>query len=131
VGDVIVTDHNGGLSGDDGYVLITFAENYAAQVVTVSAAFGSLVGNAHVLSEYQAGAATNGLDLIKGFLDEAITLDSSNEVLGNVIMAGQIHYDDILAAKPATKSTTELIAALKTGEVRKNGFNIQGLASFR
>lgn len=73
----------------------------------------------------------NGTGTIKGFVGpEPITLAAGNEVLGNVIMGGKIHFGDIPAtgtlAGGGTYTNAELKALLK-GTVRSLGFTIQGL----
>lgn len=59
---------------------------------------------------------------------DPVVLISNKEVLGNVIMAGQIHMDDIVL--PAGMSLAALKGNLRT-IVRPLGFNIQGLDDFR
>jgi hypothetical protein len=55
-GDVAVVDGGGGLASNNGTATITFQGALAAQAVTLTANFGSLVGNAHVLSNPTDGS---------------------------------------------------------------------------
>ena len=67
----------------------------------------------------------NGTGTIRGFVGlDAVVLDAANEVLGNVILGGIIHYEDIVL--PSGESAGNLKTAL-TGTVRQLGFTIQGL----
>lgn len=67
----------------------------------------------------------NGTGTIKGFVGlDAVVLDAANEVLGNVILGGIIHYEDIVL--PSGESAGNLKTAL-TGTVRQLGFTVQGL----
>lgn len=73
-----------------------------------------------------ANGGANGTGTISGFAEREIVLDADEEVLGNVIMGGQIHMDDI----PVFGGTaTQLKAACVS--LRSLGFNIQGLPDFR
>ena len=82
---------------------------------------------------------SNGTDIIKGFVGlEGVALDASNEVLGNVILGGRIHADDIPddddAGAPITFGFTDSIlkAELKGvggSDVRSLGFTVEGVAN--
>lgn len=77
---------------------------------------------------YASGGA-NGTGTISGFVwPDAVVLDGTNDVLGNVILGGRIHLDDI----PIISGYT--LAQLKTSllsDARSRGFIIEGLANFR
>lgn len=73
---------------------------------------------------------SNGTDEIKGFLwPDEVTLDGSDEVMAQVLMAGQVHYDDIPLVS-GSYNQSELAAALKSA-ARPLGLRIQGLAEVR
>lgn len=77
---------------------------------------------------YASGGA-NGTGTISGFVwPDAVVLDGSNEVLGNVMLGGRIHLDDIPIVSGYTLA--QLKASL-ISDARSRGFIIEGLADFR
>lgn len=89
------------------------------------------------------GDGTNGTDTIKGFVyyqdgSDSLTLDDSGgdnaEVLGNVMLAGEIHYDDVAAlgfsGSEIDATEAELKAAMQT-DCRGIGITVVGLANVR
>ena len=123
--EVTVTETSGGLDAASGYVTITFAGDMAHRNLTVTADFGSLTGNTHVLAEAQAGSSAG---VIKGFLwPDEVTLDSDEEVMGQVMLAGKIHFDDIEI--PSGSTAAGLRTAIRNG-VRALGFTIEGMNGF-
>jgi len=71
----------------------------------------------------------NGTGTIKGFVwPDAVVLDSDEEVLGNVLLEGKIHYADI--ALPDGETAANLKGALRDGP-RSLGIIIQGLDQVR
>jgi hypothetical protein len=81
---------------------------------------------------------TNGTNVISGILMEPITLDDSggddNEVLGNVMILGVMHRDDINTAAIRALcggSPTEgnLDTALGAATMREKGLIVEGLAT--
>ena len=127
--DVDVADFGGGLGAASGGVDITWKGALAGRELAVTADFTGLTGNVHVLSEETAGVDGDGKDEIHGFVwPDDVQLDAGGEVIGNVLIEGQVHRDDIPVVAPATQSTLD--AALADGEVRKRGLFIQGLANF-
>lgn len=89
------------------------------------------------------GNGSNGTDTIKGFVyPEAIVLDDSGDtnldVLGNVLLAGEVHYDDILALGTSDSSptgeidatTAELKAACQQ-DTRTIGITVTGVEGVR
>lgn len=73
---------------------------------------------------------SDGTGTIKGFVwPDQVVLDGSNEVLGNVLLQGKVHYDDIPV--PAGETQNDLDTALRTGGLREAGIIIQGLTQFR
>lgn len=72
---------------------------------------------------------SNGTNTCKGFVGpDPIVLDSDEEVLGNVIMEGTIHVDDVKAATSEADGDVETM--LKT-QARPLGFYVQGLEGVR
>lgn len=127
VGDIETVDVDGGLGSNSGGTLLFFRGNLTYTNPTVSITL-SLTGNDHVLSTVEAGASANGVNVIRGLIwPDAVQTSASGEVLGNVMMAGQAHYDDILAVIPDGETATDLQAALKNG-LRERGITIKGLA---
>ena len=117
--------------GDAGHELyIVWKGDYADKVLTVTADFtGISTGDDHVLSEYQAGGLDNGAQDIKGFVwPSDVVLVSGSTVLGNVMMNGRVHYDDIVL--PSGQTLPDLQAALRSG-MRALGFDIEGLSNVR
>lgn len=125
VGDVTVFDVGGGLASNDGVAVILFRGTLTYTNPTVSATY-SLTGTDHTLATVIAGASANGMNVIRALVwPDAIQLSASGEVLGNVMMAGQAHYDDIVL--PSGETQSDLAAALKSG-LRERGITIKGLA---
>jgi len=128
IGDVICFESGGGLDAASGVMHILFVGNLADTNPAVSVTL-SLTGNDHVLSTLIAGASTYGTDVIQGFVwPDAITLAAANEVLGNVMLRGTVHYADIPC--PSGETTTSLKAALRNGP-RDKGLIVQGLDQVR
>ena len=72
-----------------------------------------------------ATGGANGTGTISGFVwADEITLNASDEVLGNVLLQGKVHYDDIVV----TGGTEgQLQTALRVAGLREKGIIIQGL----
>lgn len=72
----------------------------------------------------------NGLDVCRGFTSEEVQLKNGVEVIGNVIMRGKIHYEDILAAVEArgVEVEADLLTELATTVLRDAGILVYGLA---
>lgn len=115
-----------------GVVTITWKWRRGGQGITLSVTTGSITGGGSIAaSESTAGAGDASGDYdIAGFVwPDAIVLNASDEVIGNVVQAGIIHLDDI----PIVSGYT--LAQLKEGlklnnDIRKLGFDIQGLVGF-
>lgn len=73
-----------------------------------------------------ANAGGNGSNAIAGFVadDDGVQIDAANDVPGNVIMRGKIHWADI--PLPAGETQANLNAKLRSGP-RALGLEIQGL----
>lgn len=114
-------------------VTITFSENAGAPVVEVD--MDDLTGNVHVLAQSDAGTALNSSNVIAGFIaHDTVQLDDTFEVLGVVMLAGEVHRDDINTALiraqlVGSPSEAELDIALKSAELRKRGLTVRGLAA--
>lgn len=78
---------------------------------------------------YDAAGGPAGSDTIRGLVwPDAIVLDSDEEVLGQVLLEGIAHIDDILDA------TSEADASVKAdlqANARGRGIHIQGLEQVR
>jgi len=74
---------------------------------------------------------SNDADTIVGFVwPDPIVLNATDEVLGQVMLAGRLHYDDVLAIiedVDANYSVAGLKAALQA-DCRTRGLHVQGLA---
>lgn len=124
--DVVVAEAGGGLDANNGTCTLTWAGEMAEQDVDITLDATGLTGNPHVLSTSQAGSATR----IDGFVwPDAIALDSDEEVLGQVMLTGRIHIDDIPVVS-ASYTAGALAAACRDKQVRDSGFIIEGLEGF-
>lgn len=76
-----------------------------------------------------ADAGINGNDLIRGFVwPDPVVLDAADEVLGQVMLAGRIHADDVVL--PGGETQNNLDAALAGGLRERTGIIVEGLVSF-
>lgn len=132
IDDLTVVDSGGGLAANDGVATITWGGDLAGQVLTITADFGSLVGNAHTLAEETAGVDSYDAHTIRGFVlaADGIVLNDTggDDVLGEVMTHGSIHYDDITV--PTGETEANMKAALKDGPGSR-GLVIQGLIDVR
>lgn len=74
----------------------------------------------------------NGTGTIRGFVwEDEVQLVSGSEVLGNVLIAGDLNYDDIVL--PSGESDANLKTAVRAGSpsLRELGINILGLDQIR
>lgn len=75
-----------------------------------------------------ATGGANGTGTISGFVwPDDIVLDASDEVLGNVLLEGTVHFDDIVVTGG---TEAQLKTALRDGP-RALGLHIQGLDQVR
>lgn len=128
-GDVVLT--GGGVAGvSTGALTLTFSGNRAGRAMTIATGSGSLTGGGtYDLAVVTAGveSVATGIDKIAGFVwPDAVVLSGSGEVIGNVALEGIIHRDDVPLVSPVIQAGLD--AALKDIELRKLGFEIQGLA---
>jgi hypothetical protein len=126
-GDVVVTGGPLSATGPVVPVVLTWGGQFLHKVMTVTITVSGLTGGGTAaLVQTQAGVSTNG---IGGFLwPDALTLLAGNETLAQVLMEGEIHYDEIVL--PSGSSAAQLKAQLNDGETRKRGLIIQGLPKF-
>jgi hypothetical protein len=76
-----------------------------------------------------ASGGSNGTGTIDGFVwPDQIVLDGSNEVTGQVMLAGRIHLDDIPIVSGYTLA--QLKTALLASIVRNKGIIIEGMVGF-
>lgn len=73
-------------------------------------------------------AGANGTGTVLGIVAQPIQLKAGVEVLGQVMLQGEIHRGDCVAA--GAETSNQIDAALDA-EVRPLGLIIQGLATFR
>lgn len=121
-GDVVVTDVGGGATGG-GSTVLTFGGKFAEGVIVVSLNGGGLTGGgSYTLTETQAGKDQSG---VRGFIwPDDVVLDSDEEVLGQVMLEGIVHYDDIVLPAGEVEATLKLELQ---DHARDRGLTIQGL----
>lgn len=76
---------------------------------------------------------SNGLDQMEGLVwPDPITVKTSGEVLGTVMLAGKVHYEDVLAAVEdrAVEVEADLQTELRSGQ-RSRGIMVYGLSQVR
>jgi hypothetical protein len=108
-----------------------FPKTFAADAGAAELAVGTPVAFDSVAKQWAvwSAAGSNGLDDIRGFVyPKAIQLDASKEVLGTVMVAGEIEYEDIVL--PTGETAANLKAALRSGP-RERGLWIRGLGEVR
>lgn len=72
---------------------------------------------------------TNGTSEIQGFVyPDVVKLHETNEVTGNVMLSGLLHFDDIVV--PTGEASADLEANVKAN-ARDKGFTVQGLINVR
>lgn len=124
-GDVVVG--GGALPGTP--VTLTWGGQWAGKAITVAVNSSVTGGGTLTLAETTAGASANGIDQIRGFVwPDPIVLSGTGEVIGQVLLAGNIHFDDI--AKPSAESVSDLKDACRVGP-RTLGLFIEGLDQVR
>ena len=75
-----------------------------------------------------ANAGANEVNIIRGFIwPDAVKLDAADEVLGNVILRGRVHRDDVVL--PGGETQPNLDAAMSAG-LRERGIIMEGLEDF-
>lgn len=126
VGDVAVSGTT--IDADD--VVIEFKGNFAARAVDISVDDSSITGGGTVTTtQNQAAVGDTERDQIRGFVwPDEVVLVSGKEVLGQVMLAGKVHYDDIVL--PDGEVEADLKTALRDGP-RDRGLHIQGLDQVR
>lgn len=125
-GDVVVT----GGPGNTTPFTVTFGGRYAGMNVPalVLDASGLTGAAGAAVTTSTAGVAADGADEIAGFVyPDPIQLSATGETIHSCLQGGgAIHRDDI--PLPAGESQSELDAALRSVELQKLGFRIQGLS---
>lgn len=77
---------------------------------------------------FEQGGA-NEIDIIRGFVwPDKIVLDAADEVLGQVMLSGRIHRDDVVL--PAGELQADVDAAMKAGLRENTGIIVEGLEGF-
>jgi hypothetical protein len=88
----------------------------------------------HVMAVSDAGTVLYQTNLIQGFIaHDAVTLDTANEVQGVIMLAGEIHRDDVntsamRALLEGSPSEAELDIALRVPTLRALSMYVSGLA---
>ena len=86
-------------------------------------------GSDTLWAEWDSDGAT-GLQVLEGFAwPDDIQLISGKEVLGNVMLAGKLHYADIVLPTSGAENATTLNAELRSQDFRAKGFDIDGLSA--
>jgi hypothetical protein len=128
-----------GLGVASAVLTITFSENAGAPTVAINTekitdGGVSEPGNL-VLAASNAGTALNDTNVIAAFIaHDSVQLDAADEVLGVIMLTGEIHRDDVNTAAirallAGTPSENELDTALKQASLREKGIIVRGLAS--
>jgi hypothetical protein len=75
----------------------------------------------------------NDLDTIRGYLMEEVEIDAADSQIANIMLAGTIHYEDILAAVEANGVEVEadLQTELRSAVQRGMGIFIEGLTQVK
>lgn len=103
----------------------SFASGSLTLAVGTPVAFNT---STNLWSIFQSGGS-NGTGTIQGFVwPDAIVLDASNEVLGQVMLGGRIHLDDIpiVTGYTLAQLKTAIIASL----LRSKQIIIEGMIGF-
>lgn len=126
--DIVLS--GGGVTGvKTAPLVLTWGGKFTGKAFTVTVSSASLVGGTYGLAQTTAGVESEsvGLNKIVAFVwPDPIVLSGSGEVIGNVALEGIIFRDDVPLVSPVTQP--QLDAALKDIELRRLGFEIQGLA---
>ena len=78
---------------------------------------------------FEEGGA-NEIDIIRGFVwPDPIVLDAADEVLGQVMLRGRIHRDDVQL--PAGELQADVDAAMQAPLRANTGIIVEGLEKFR
>lgn len=125
--------------GGDTVVTLNFSENAGAPSVQLDG--GDLMdataveaGN-YVLAAVDAGTQLSGTNVIAGFVaHQAVQTDASDDVQATIMLAGEVHRDDIntsdiRAALLGSPSEAEIDTALKASSLRDKGITVRGLAA--
>lgn len=122
--DVTVTCTEANLGVNDAVMTLTWSGALANDALAVSADFGSLTGNPHVLAEATAGVDYSGG--VEGIVyPNAVQLHATNEVNGNIMLAGTVPYASVQL--PSGESQADLKIALQNAETRKRGLKVVGI----
>jgi len=121
------------LGDNSAVVTLTFDENFGSGAPSVEADMSDLTGNVHVLAATDAGTELLGAEKIRGFVAHAdVQLSATDEVQGDVMLAGEVHRDDINTAAiralcTGSISEAEMDIRLKDG-LRELSLHVRGLA---
>lgn len=97
---------------DGGVLVKTFAAVAGAPTLQPGTAVG-IDSTSKKFVPWTSGGAAAGTDLIKGIVwPNPIPTHATNDVLGNVMVAGEIHPDDILVGPLSVGQEAALVTAL-------------------
>jgi hypothetical protein len=127
-GDVVVAEAGGGLDANDGTCTLTFAGRYAeAGNVHATLDVSGLTGNAHTVAVTTPGAAGARVDGI--LWPDPVALDTDEEVLGQVMLAGRVHIDDLVT--PSTVTDAQMRSAMADPATKPALVIVEGLPGSR
>lgn len=123
-GDIVATGGPGPTN-----IVLTYGRTFLGNRPKLTTSTSLTGGGSMSVVATTAGSEDDGSNTIAGFLwPDDVTLDAGGQVIGNVMMSGLIHIDDIPIVSGYT--LTQLQEALRNGGVRQKGFTIQGLVGF-
>jgi hypothetical protein len=71
-------------------------------------------------------SAATGAQIIRGFVwPDAVVLDGSDDVIGNILLEGKVHYDDLVNPDAGATTTAQWKAALR--EIHTFGLMVEGI----
>jgi len=73
---------------------------------------------------------SNGIDTIRGFVwTDDVELDASDEVIGNIMLRGTVHYDDLPAKDDVDSGATDAEWTQALRDAQDWGLIVQGIPS--
>lgn len=104
-------------------------KNFAANIGTLAPLTPVTFNTSTGFWTKYANGGSNGTGTIQGFVGpDSVVSHATENVLANVILAGDIHLDDIpiISGYTLAQLKTDIIASL----LRSKGFTIQGMRDF-
>jgi len=78
-----------------------------------------------------ANGGTNDTGNIRGFTREDVVLDGSDNVLGGVMFAGELNYDDVVLPAGESESNLKLALVGGTPTLREMNIRVSGVTGVR